>query len=585
MPSVMLKSKQQLSLTRVQNMTLEHNHSIRPLLTNRRLSQVIRVLFFTLLLLTVTRVNPVSATRLRLDPRLPASFIVQLHNLLNTQQPENVEIVVRSDDLDDKRDADCAIEMRVRDMTHTPIVASFDSILLPVAKFYSVPDTLSEVRFYTLWNGSCTGNSCTKIYMTEETEKLLTFRYGPPSENHVRVVAADKLLESVWDSYYYALAIIPFDELEPRWKPLRLVHSDGLDGYPLDADFDPNLYPWRFTFDILDENRTDDKSCEVFSGLRSNLDPDKLTTVTLTGTTALVRRLAEQIELNGINYPIVNIRDRLLASDILHVSNESSFFDDCPPGIPLRSEPRFCSPTGYFEILKNLGVDIVELTGNHVLDWGEEPFLNSLELFADAGMKTYGGGVNIDDAKKPLRIEHNGNKIAFLGCNTVGPETVFASKTQSGAVPCDLEKMSRDIETLLEEGYQPIVTFQHVESDFYTVSTVQAADFYHLANAGAVILSGSQAHIPQGFAFIGPRLIHFGLGNFLFDQTSLVERDSFIDHHVFYQGKHIATTLDTIRLSDAIQPDWLTGKDRDRLLNAIFEFSFRNRLFPKKKKP
>ena len=62
-----------------------------------------------------------------------------------------------------------------------------------------------------------------------------------------------------------------------------------------------------------------------------------------------------------------------------------------------------------------MGVDVVELTGNHILDHGTAAMLYSLNLYRQHHIATFGGGANLADARKPLLMEDHGNKIAFRG--------------------------------------------------------------------------------------------------------------------------------------------------------------------------
>jgi len=55
-----------------------------------------------------------------------------------------------------------------------------------------------------------------------------------------------------------------------------------------------------------------------------------LTTVIVTGTTALVRATAHLMDVKGITYPGQDIRDWLLQADITHVSNEIAFTPTLP---------------------------------------------------------------------------------------------------------------------------------------------------------------------------------------------------------------------------------------------------------------
>ncbi len=57
------------------------------------------------------------------------------------------------------------------------------------------------------------------------------------------------------------------------------------------------------------------------------------------------------------------------------------------------------------------------------------------------------------DAHKPLLLENNGNKIAFIGCNSVDigrPPT--AATNHPGAAPCDYDYMVQEIRQLREPG-------------------------------------------------------------------------------------------------------------------------------------
>jgi poly-gamma-glutamate synthesis protein (capsule biosynthesis protein) len=67
--------------------------------------------------------------------------------------------------------------------------------------------------------------------------------------------------------------------------------------------------------------------------------------------------------------------------------------------------------------------------------------------------------------------------------------------------------------------------------------------------------------------------VHYGLGNFLFDQMYEGNRRGFLDRHVFYDGKYINTELLTIILEDGAQPRPMNVAERHSLLEAVFASS------------
>lgn len=366
------------------------------------------------------------------------------------------------------------------------------------------------------------------------------------------------------------LRISDFLAVETTWK---IIEVDGQS--LLSKEFDPLQYPLVYRI-WLNQNPTTENQFEMPEILEksSNFDPLKLTSILITGTTALVRNTAFQIEEYGYEFPYKNITGILEDVDLIHVSNEVPFYSECPPAVPVRPEMRFCSNPDYVEVLNGLGVDIVELTGNHLLDWGPEAFIETLEIYELHGIDYYGGGINNKIAKEPLIIEHNGNKIAFVGCNVTGPENNWATDERPGALKCNLDEMEGIIAELRSQDINPIFTFQHFEfNTFKTVSQMQE-DFWKMAKAGAVIVSGSQAHYPHGIDFVDSSFIHYGLGNFLFDQMYTYWGMATIDIHYFYDNHYINTNQIAIINENFGQPRKMTDEEAKLLLDKLYSNSF-----------
>ena len=227
--------------------------------------------------------------------------------------------------------------------------------------------------------------------------------------------------------------IVPFESLDPKLKVLTV---DGQS--PIHKDFDPAHYPLQITFALQSSNPTS------FSLPAVNRDPSKLTTVIMTGTTSLVNAIAYQMEVKGIDYPAQDIGDMLRQADIVHVSNKTSFAPNCQAPNPDDSWPR-CSDPKYIQLFLHNNINVVELTGPHILDDGVDPFLFTLNLYKQNNIQYYGGGANLAEASKPLLIENHGNKIAFIGCNDGEPPHPFATDHTPGANPCNYKQLAVEI--------------------------------------------------------------------------------------------------------------------------------------------
>jgi poly-gamma-glutamate synthesis protein (capsule biosynthesis protein) len=310
----------------------------------------------------------------------------------------------------------------------------------------------------------------------------------------------------------------------------------------------------------------------------TNRDPNQLSIVVLTGVTAMVRSTAMQMELRGYTFPAENILPFFADADILHTSNEVSFATDCPEPEWTGDPEGFCSSRDYYALLEYIGLDIVELTGNHLNDRGTVPLTYTLDVYDGNQLPYYGGGRDLTDSLEArILTSPNGTRFAFIGCNSAGPYAAWATDASPGAAPCgDWAAITQRIAGLKAAGEADVViaTLQYIELDQYDPSPEQITDFERLASAGADIVSGSQAHQPQGFGYVDGSFIHYGVGNLFFDQMDYIEnRQMFADKHVFYGSKHISTILFTGMMEDWAQPRPMTPEERAEFLQLIFDMS------------
>jgi hypothetical protein len=434
------------------------------------------------------------------------------------------------------------------------------------APFPTITDGVSLADLKTAWEDTPPASLGLKTLLVDASTHAIFEQLWGKSGRAVQILATDKILDAAWPNPE-TWAILPFEQLQPRWKVLTV---DGIS--PIRKDFNQPAYGLTVTFSLSGDPAQVTALQAVLP--KGNRLADHLTTVVVTGVTALVRGTASLMEGRGMTYPAQDIGDWLRDADILHISNEVAFAENCPQPFNW-TDLRFCSRPKYIELLESIGTDVVELTGDHFADWSTEAMLYTLKMYKDRGWKYYGGGANAEEAMQPATFEHNGNRIAFIGCNAKQEGYATASATSPGAVHCNMDKMEASVKKLVKDGYAPIVTFQHIEYYQYIALPYLQVDFRRMANAGAVIVSGSQAHQPHGFEFRDNAIIHYGLGNLFFDQTNQGDppRTAFIDRHVFYGGKLISTELLTIYLVDFARSRPMTPEERQAMLQTVFKAS------------
>ena len=436
-----------------------------------------------------------------------------------------------------------------------------------VAPFPTLTDAVSWADVQAGWSGAASGPfGGQALMMTDDTAKAMSTALGEPASGAVEIVSAEEIVQYAWDTRP-AWAIVPFDQLEPRWKVLRL---DGVSVF--DKDLDTGVYPLVVRASVTGKEDGVAKLMELIDDPLINRDPQKMTVLMMTGVTALGRCTADRMDLYGVLYPAQDIRPWLVEPDITHISNEVSFANNCQQ--VCRDSVVFCAKPNYIELFEDLDIDVIELTGNHLLDWGQGAMDLSLEMYDERGFIYYGGGWDVFQAQRPLTIAHGVHTFGFIGCNPVGPEFDWATADRSGSAPCNYDTMYANIRQMREQGIIPIVTLQYWEFDRFEPTPQQFADFRAMVDAGAVIVSGSQAHHPQTFEFHNGVFIHYGLGNLFFDQMQWIEyRREFLDRHVFYDGRHLGTEVFTAMLEDYARPRPMTTEEREVFLGEVFAAS------------
>lgn len=450
------------------------------------------------------------------------------------------------------------------------------------APFATVADGISWGAFQAYWGlGDASGlvgpygfPETPTLVLTQDVADLLTNRIGPASDGlQLQIVPADSLTQAVWDAQP-AVTVLPFDQLEPRLKVLTVDNVSVLN-----RDMELASYPLAISIGVAAQGEAGAQALQLLQAQGwqiSNRNPEGITKVVMTGTVAVSRSVAMMVELNGPEFPSGDILPFFADADLIHTSNESSYAVDCPDP-DWFGDPVFCSKRAYYDVLAQAGINIVEVTGNHVNDYGVAALENTLNVYDNEGVLYFGGGRNLEEATSPRIVTvENGTRIAFVGCNSVGPQGAFATSQTAGAAPCeDWSRFTATIEAINANDQADIViaALQYWELPEYEPSAVQIEEFALVANAGADIVSGSHAHQPQGFAFPDGRFVHYGIGNLFFDQPNLENRQMFADKHVFYNGEHISTELFTGLIEDWSRPRPMDADERAEFLTLIFEAS------------
>ena len=385
------------------------------------------------------------------------------------------------------------------------------------------------------------------------------------TETDITVESADELFTNCLDCPW---KLIPIEELGFSQRLMKINTEYYLDDFKNGAvfriiSFDSELY---------------EKEIEplVAEAMKKTF-PEKDTVLTLaqTGVTALSRGMnAKLSQVGDATYFAEGIKNYLSSFDLTHTSNESSFSG-------YAGTRNICSDRRFIDTLTAIGLDIVELTGNHNQDCGDISALETIDTYVANGIKIVGGGKTADEAAVPLEIEQKNNNITMLAYNLSTGGATYDNTP--GANQYYEDVAAAQISEAKSRGDLVIVDIQYYECNAYdytyenqtcdyagSMAGDQIGFFRHLIDLGADVVVGTSAHQPQTFELYGNGAIYYGLGNLFFDQIWWpgTTRSLILVHHI-YKDKILQTDIVPTVYGNEMQTRLMDEETSKWLLNRL----------------
>lgn len=269
------------------------------------------------------------------------------------------------------------------------------------------------------------------------------------------------------------------------------------------------------------------------------------------------RGVGEQINEKGdYTYPFLKIASVLRSADLT--------FGNLEGPISSRGKDRggkysFRANTEAIQGLVFAGFDVLSVANNHIFDWGEDAFEDTMNVLRRNDIDYVGGGTNYSNANKPLIKNIGGTKVAFLAYSLVDYDmgNFEAKKYSVGKSSFNKEKVVGTIKELkMSDTVDIVVVSFHWGEEYKTRSyPKQQKIAYAMIGAGADLIIGHHPHVVQEIEKYKNGWIAYSLGNFIFDQSFSEETMRGLVLEVEIMGKKISNVnaID-IKISDTFQP-------------------------------
>jgi len=204
------------------------------------------------------------------------------------------------------------------------------------------------------------------------------------------------------------------------------------------------------------------------------------------------------------------------------------------------------APMAMAPALRDAGIDVVSLAGNHCLDFGYEALTDTLQHLAQAGVGACGAGEDLPTALRPACLQAGAHRIAIIAACSILPEGYAAGAGKPGCAPLRAFTVYEPVEPD-QPGTPPRTrTFARREDLDALIDCVRAAreaadcvlvslhwgihmipfvlaDYqievaHALIDAGADAILGHHPHLLKGVELYRGRPVFYSLGNFAIEQ-------------------------------------------------------------------
>lgn len=235
------------------------------------------------------------------------------------------------------------------------------------------------------------------------------------------------------------------------------------------------------------------------------------------------------------SYVYDDIKDYTSSADITIGSLETTFAGE---DRGYSNYPVFNSPDSLATGLKNIGVDVISLAGNHALDYGYSGICRTIDVLDNVGISHLGTYKSAEDQDKILIKDVKGVKIAFINY-TYGTNGIPVPSDKPYCLNLiDKDLISKQIKQAKEQNVDMIVACMHWGTEYKTSANdeqKELADF--LFKSGVDIILGNHPHVLEPMEKKTITLddgstkdvfVVYALGNFTADQRAEITRDSAI---------------------------------------------------------
>lgn len=313
--------------------------------------------------------------------------------------------------------------------------------------------------------------------------------------------------------------------------------------------------------------------------IEKDIKTKKITTIRFGGDVMMTSFFADYINMYGVDYMWEDVSDLFNKADYSLVNLETSVSlrgkSNKPVGYGFRSHP------DTLKGLVNAGIDFVTIANNHVFDYGEDAFYDTLKHLDEYKIAYTGAGRNINEAFKINYQDINDIKIAFLSATSnLGSSIWEADSNKVGLAalkPQHYERLKQQTNEAKANSDFVILNL-HWGVEYENYPEQEQIDLAHsLIDSGADIIIGHHPHVLQGIEYYKKGIIFYSVGNFNFLISSNNTTQTAVFEINLDQGNIISSRMYPVKINSCKAN--LLSKNSDTYKEIINNINIRSNQF------
>lgn len=241
---------------------------------------------------------------------------------------------------------------------------------------------------------------------------------------------------------------------------------------------------------------------------------DRTLTLTFGGDTMVGDGAQPLVDAQGYGTVFARVKD-LLVGDVVIINAEgpiTAATDPARPGASFSyaSDPRVAAA------MAAAGIDVLGLGNNHAMDMKPIGLQDTRTAAASAGMTTFGAGVTLAEAERPLLLTSTDQNVAVVAFGEDFGPTMRSTADRPGMVSFSADRILRGLDLAQRAGATKVIAMVHWGDNYAAVNDSQRTWARALAEAGYDLVIGTGSHTAQPVEMALGTPVLYGLGNFVF---------------------------------------------------------------------